>query len=426
MTKFEPELEHEKFDELCALAAAGILAPTDLDLLALHLKTCVQCREAFAQYQDIATEGMHFLADHFVSRTGADEFEESAALTRLMQAAEAVEQQPSRPFVATGQQGAGIKYWLLGSVAASLVVAIGVGAYWTGVHSVNARLQVVSTASQSALGRVQDEKQSLERTIQEDNRKIVALEQQSTLDEANILTTQGAATASAEHIAQLTRELSAAKRAADVQLATLTQERDANANKLLDAEQMYRTVQEELNTLRNQHEQDLVHLASLKASVDGLTSDLDEQSKRAMTDEQYLSSDKDIRDLIGARNLYIADIMDVNGSGQSRKPFGRVFYTKTKSLIFYAYDLDRQPGVRQTSTFQVWGRTGVDDRKPINLGILYMDSATNRRWTLRVDNPAQLARLDSVFVTIEPREQTDRPTGKPFLYASLRREPNHP
>ena|GEM_PF-6092069 len=37
---------------------------------------------------------------------------------------------------------------------------------------------------------------------------------------------------------------------------------------------------------------------------------------------------------IGARNLYIADIMDVNESGESRRPFGRVFYTKTKSLIF--------------------------------------------------------------------------------------------
>jgi hypothetical protein len=103
-----------------------------------------------------------------------------------------------------------------------------------------------------------------------------------------------------------------------------------------------------------------------------------------------------------------------------------VFYTKTKSLIFYAYDLDQQPGVKRTSTFQVWGRTSVHDKKPINLGILYMDSETNRRWTLRVDNPEQLAKLDAVFVTIEPREQVDKPTTKPFLYASLRREPNHP
>ena len=65
----------------------------------------------------------------------------------------------------------------------------------------------------------------------------------------------------------------------------------------------------------------------------------------------------------GSGNLYIADIMDVDGTGNSRKPFGRVFYTKTKSLIFYAYDLDRQPGVKRASTFQVWGRTGSGDQR---------------------------------------------------------------
>ena len=162
------------------------------------------------------------------------------------------------------------------------------------------------------------------------------------------------------------------------------------------------------------------------SQVGGLTVALNEQSTRTKDTEQFLSSDKDIRDLIGARNLYIADIMDVREDGSSRKPFGRVFYTKTKSLVFYAYDLDRQPGVKQASTFHVWGRTGPDDKKPLNLGILYMDSETNRRWTLRVSNPEQLARLDAVFVTVEPYEQTDKPTGKPFLYASLRREPNHP
>jgi hypothetical protein len=55
-----------------------------------------------------------------------------------------------------------------------------------------------------------------------------------------------------------------------------------------------------------------------------------------------------------------------------------------------------------------------------------MDSETNRRWTLRVDDPKQLAQLEAVFVTIEPRPQADQPTGKPFLVASLRREANHP
>ena len=53
----------------------------------------------------------------------------------------------------------------------------------------------------------------------------------------------------------------------------------------------------------------------------------------------------------------------------------------------------------------------------MNLGILYMDSETNRRGTLRVDNPEQLAHLDSVFVTIEPRMQTEKPTGKLFTHS---------
>ncbi len=262
--------------------------------------------------------------------------------------------------------------------------------------------------------------------IQANNEKIAALEKQLAADKNEVAKFQAASQEDAQRLAGMTDAMNTAKKEADARLAALTEERDTNMNKLRDVEGRYQIVQDELNTLRSQHQQDLVHLASLETRVAGLTGQLNDQNKRAKTDEQYLASDKDIRDLIGARNLYIADIVDVNETGQSRKPFGRVFYTKTKSLIFYAYDLDRQPGVKRTSTFQVWGRTSPNDHKPIKLGILYMDSETNRRWTLRVDDPEQLARLDAVFVTIEPHEQADKPSSKPFLYASLRREPNHP
>jgi hypothetical protein len=65
-------------------------------------------------------------------------------------------------------------------------------------------------------------------------------------------------------------------------------------------------------------------------------------------------TDHDIWNLMGARDLYIAEIYDVAKNGDTQKPFGRVFYTRGKSLVFYAYDLDQQPGLRQVSTFQVW------------------------------------------------------------------------
>ena len=278
----------------------------------------------------------------------------------------------------------------------------------------------------SAFGRIAAEKQTLEKTIQTDNQLIVALEQQATSDQNETVKLRSEADTAAANLAAMRATLTASKSQSDAQLAALTQERDASAARLGDAEKMYQTVQDELNTLRSRHQQDLLQKASLETRVDSLTVALNNQNALTKNDEQYLSSDKDIRDLIGARNLYIADIMDVDEGGQSRKPFGRVFYTRTKSLIFYAYDLDRQPGVRRTSTFQVWGRTSAKDRNPVNLGMLYMDSETNRRWTLRVDNPEQLAKLDAVFVTIEPGVQIEKPSGKPFLYASLRREPNHP
>jgi hypothetical protein len=429
MTKFGSALEHEKYEELCALATAGVLTPAESDLLTRHLEACAQCREAFVQYQNIAIDGMSFLVDHFATVSNENAFDESSALARLIQAAERDEPRPVSLTVVAGRKPLWNRTWVHGLVAASLVTAVGIGAFWTGSKSATNRLRSVSTerwSAQSSLEQGAAEKQALERTIQANQQKIAALEQQAIADKNDMTMLRVDADAKAEHLADMTAMLSALKKGTDSQLIPMTQERDANANKLHNAEKMYETVQDELITLRSQHQQDLTHLASLETHVNSLTAEFNEQNKHVKTDEQSLPPDKDIRDLISARNLYIADIEDVNENGQSRKPFGRVFYTKTKSLIFYAYDLDRQPGIRRTSTFQVWGRTSANDRKPINLGILYMDSEMNRRWTLSVDNPEQLARLDAIYVTIEPREQTDKPTGKPFLYASLQREPNHP
>jgi len=426
MMGFRRELKHERYEELCALSIAGDLTPAESELLTAHLTDCAACAEALAQYQKIATDGMSFLAEQFASGARTDDFDETSALKRLMRATGSKEPQAAPLAFAAGKRRMGQPGWVRGLVAASLVAGVGMSAYWMGARSADARLSGVSTQSRSALDQAKAVTLTLQRAIQADNQRIAVLEQQTVADrnDAEKLRTQ--AEADTQRMAEMTSATDAAKNESDAQVAALRQERDANANKLHDAEKMYQAAQSELNMLRIQHQQDLTRLAELETSVDSLTVQLNDQNRRANADEHYLVADKDIRDLIGARNLYIADIMDVNDTGQLRKPFGRVFYTKTKSLIFYAYDLDRQPGVRRTSTFQVWGRTSVNDRKPINLGILYMDSETNRRWTLRVDNPEQLARLDSVFVTIEPHEQMDRPTGKPFLYASLQRVPNHP
>jgi anti-sigma-K factor RskA len=103
-----------------------------------------------------------------------------------------------------------------------------------------------------------------------------------------------------------------------------------------------------------------------------------------------------------------------------------VFYTRGKSLVFYAYDLDKQPGVRNASTFQAWGRSGPDNQQVLSLGIFYQDSAAKKRWVLKFDDPRTLEQIQTVFVTVEPNGGSHKPSGKPLLFASLKIEPNHP
>jgi hypothetical protein len=223
--------------------------------------------------------------------------------------------------------------------------------------------------------------------------------------------------------------LSTAKAEREEESRQVSEQRDKLASQLRDAEQAYQLVQAELTTLRSEHDRVLLRTASLESKIDELTASAREQEHRLKDDEQYLSSDRDIRELMGARKLYIADVFDVDSGSRIRKPFGRVFYTQSKSLIFYAFDLDHQPGVKSASAFQVWGQRDAESgekNRAMNLGILYMDSESNRRWVLRLDDPKQLAEIDAVFVTVEPHGGSQKPTGKPFLYALLRREANHP
>jgi hypothetical protein len=56
----------------------------------------------------------------------------------------------------------------------------------------------------------------------------------------------------------------------------------------------------------------------------------------------------------------------------------------------------------------------------------YEDSVAKKRWILKFDDPQKLAQIDAVFVTVEPNGGSSKPSGKPFVYAYLKVNPNHP
>jgi hypothetical protein len=146
---------------------------------------------------------------------------------------------------------------------------------------------------------------------------------------------------------------------------------------------MSRIVPAQLNSLRLVRSEDQARAESLEAQIKDLNAQLRDREQTIGKQQDLLAHDRDIRDLMGARDLYIAEVYDVARDGATQKPYGRVFYTKGKSLIFYAYDLDQQAGVRNASTFQAWGRRGPEKQQALSLGIFFEDNVAKNRWVLK-------------------------------------------
>ena len=210
------------------------------------------------------------------------------------------------------------------------------------------------------------------------------------------------------------------------QLKSAQNRLDDVSQQLGSAQANFMRTQDELNHLRQQRDTDFIGAASLEARIAELSKLLKGRDDTIAQQQQLLSADRDIRELMGARDLYLAEVYDVARNGENEKPFGRVFFTKNKSLIFYAYDLDQQPGVTNANAFQAWGRRGPDHKKTVSLGIFYMDNVANKRWVLKLDDPQTLQQIDAVFVTVEPRGGSPEPSRNKLLFAYLRVPPNHP
>ena len=203
----------------------------------------------------------------------------------------------------------------------------------------------------------------------------------------------------------------------------ISDEKDALSRQLAAAQSETQSLRDKSAVANSAGTQQATQVLALEAKLHDATAALDEKDRMLALDKEFLAHDREIRDLIGARNLYIADIYDVAQNGKTAKPFGRIFYTKDKSLVFYGYDLDKQAGMKQSVAFQAWG--SGDDKQNVSLGLFYQDE-TQKRWVLRFNDTKTLARLNMVFVTAEPQGGSAKPTGKPLLLAYLQAQPNHP
>jgi hypothetical protein len=440
MLKDDPgAFEHEKFKRLCALAASSSLAPLELSELEAHLQRCDDCHDVLLQYHTLSTFGMSSLADGYLEPYGPPAWNEAPVRRLVLQRVQgapplAGTEKLSRFALLRNWRWHAVRPAVAAALAACLLLAVGFGAYHLGVHA-RGDVRTAPLASFSVapldpgLQKLSEEKRAAEETLAAQGKKLELLQAESADKERELLKLRAALSALQEHANQLTAASTQSQAQSQSQLQALAQQRDALTAQLQAVSQSYDSQRSELASLRAERDRTALRTTTLEAKIADLTAANTDQERRLKDAEQYLSSDRDIRELMGARKLYIADVFDVDGSSRTQRPFGRVFYTQGKSLIFYAFDLDREPGVINASTFQVWGQREApqgEQAAPMNLGILYKDNDTNRRWVMRFDEPKQLAEIDAVFVTVEPRGGSHKPTSKPFLYALLRNEANHP
>jgi hypothetical protein len=435
---------HDVFLELCALSTSGELSEREQRELENHLASCAECRQALKEFEAAVDVGVPFLAEklsagkspdpseQFASRQTksqqSDFLDRTAALSTDTNDAGMAPTAGERGFVFAQTNGHGrtqINWnyvWLPFAACILLSIALGIYSYRIGKSRSAQLTQPTSPATDVQIEALEQQMSDVGHD-REDLRSQLAQRDKVISDLRHEIQTQAA---SLDEMKSSQANFAKSIQNDEAEKQQNAQDRGALLQKLDTAQASLQKTQAKLDPLEQQRAADQARAQSLEAQVNDLHAQLRDREQTLGKQQDLLAHDRDVRELMGARELHIAELYNVAGDGVTQKPYGRVFYTKGKSLIFYAYDLDQQAGPRNARTFQAWGQRGPDRREALNLGIFYEDNAAKKRWILKFDDPKTLEQIHAVFVTVEPKGGSDKPSGTPVLFTDLEIEPNHP
>jgi hypothetical protein len=409
---------HEHFEQLAVIGAKGELTPSEEQELARHLADCHQCSQLYKQYDELHAPLRPLLDPEMGALIESRQETVRFAVLKAIRA-----QQPQEvhvPIVATSR-ARGIHWNLRPAWIGLAATAVGL-AFWVGAryeaHKLTAGEQMRNASNAAPAPSVAPPAAYLATETQEQPQDPQYLQSLTDLRAEK----QRAARLDTA-LTEKDRELAASESAA----VSARQELDARSDELRQTQASLAAKTDQLNQMLGAKSSDSAAMVALQYQVQDLTQKLNEQSGSLDRERQLLASGRDIRDIIGARNLHIIDVYDTDSGGNTRKSFARAFYTEGKSLIFYAYDLPARNTDNGKFVYAAWGEKNGSRNTVRNLGILLNDDKGQKRWVLNFSDPKVLAEIDSVFVTLE-RTGTDseQPSGKRMLTAYLNSQVNHP
>lgn len=400
--------EHDRFEEFAALAAIGELSPREHEEFERHKENCPQCHKVLAQTSSVATSA--FLAG---SPVDADAISPDQRHRRLRKSI--AQHLPAIVPVSFVERN---KNLVAAGIAAAFLLGAGIGTA-VGYRALPARIikthlpvdrpaeaQVSKTPVlvQDAALRLQTVVADLQKRTEETRGDNLALRDKLVLSD--------------QHTIELETRLNEVEKQSNAQGQELAQSRNdltAARTELSQAKESVSVSQRKIDSLQYALADREARLTEVSASVE--------------REREMLSAGREVRDIMGARDLHIVDVIDRDGKGRARKAFGRAFYTQGKSLIFYAFDLPTKNTVDGKFVYAAWGSNSnnLSSRTARSLGIFYNDDQTQHRWAMKFDDPKLLEEIDTVFVTLEPAGRPfASPTGKPILEAYFGTPPNHP
>jgi hypothetical protein len=424
---------HDEFLELCAISTSGSLRDEERKKLDHHLAGCLACRQALNEFETVTDIGVPLLSSALAA-THSDL--SNIALNKISSEHLVTDVRISdatRELRTAGSNGghrnsSGRAYlnwtyvWISLAAGVLLTVSLGVYSYEVGKRQSAVTVRVTPTLTDTRVDALEREisdagrEDALLRAQLVERDKLIAGLQRELEQQSTILSEMKSAQSVLGKSLQSDQE----------QKQVASQDRASLTWQLESAQASLKTLQSELDSVRQEKSQEQLRAASFQEQVKEFSAQLREREGTINKQEELLAHDRDIRELMGARDLYIAEVYDVERDGATQKPYGRVFYTKGKSLVFYAYDLNQELGVHSASTFQAWGRRGPDKTQSVSLGVFYEDNIAKKRWVLKSDDSRTLEQIDAVFVTVEPNGGSHKPSGKPLLFTYLKVDANHP